>query len=143
MNGCLLSADAGCWPVAVPEVVSVSLLLLVERNKLPRKLSLKGRARIANLFDSGRRLTGDSFVCVWERSDHFAYGLFVPKRYGNAVKRNLLKRLLREAVRQNRKLITSGVTVGILPKRGTQKVSYEFVNAEIKRIFERLNRAED
>jgi len=114
---------------------------LVERNKLPRKLSLKGRARIARLFRTGRRLTGDYFICIWEKSDRFRYGLFIPAHVGNAVARNRVKRQLREAVRLCRQRLISPVCLGLIPRKNTGKISCELVKADVDRIIDRLNSA--
>jgi len=112
---------------------------LAERNKLPRKATLKSRKEIDRLLRSGHRQSGDYFVLVWDRSDCFRYGIFVSGRYGSAVERNRLKRLVREAVRLNQHLLTEPRVVGVLPKRGTGKLDFEQVDRDIRALFTRIS----
>jgi ribonuclease P protein component len=111
---------------------------LAERNKLPRKATLKSRKEIDRLLKSGHRQSGDYFVLVWDKSDCFRYGVFVPGRYGSAVKRNRLKRLVREAIRLNRHLLEEPRVVGVLPKRGTDELGFEQVDRDIRALFQRI-----
>ncbi len=115
---------------------------MLGRNKLPRRLSLKSKADIDRLFKQGKRISGDYFSLSWEKSEEFRYGVFVSRKLGSAVKRNRLKRIVREAVRLNRDLLGAPVSIAILPRVKLGQVDFEIINAEISQIFKTIsNRA--
>ena len=129
------------WHAAAAEAAPDWLLRLAERNKLPRRLSLKRSVEIQPLLRRGRRIHGELFVCVFEQGDAFAYGVFVPKKFGTAAQRNRCKRLLREAIRLNRNSLTSDVHVGLLPRKGVGQLTFEHVDREMRRAFQKINAA--
>ena len=112
------------------------------KNKLPRKYSLKSRRDIQWLLKNGKRRYGEFLTCVWEKSDRFELGLFIPRRYGSAVERNRLKRLCREVVRLNRNRLISPVRIGLFPGKGIKNPRFESLDAEIIRMFDLINKAE-
>ncbi|MEW6411141.1 MAG: ribonuclease P protein component [Candidatus Zixiibacteriota bacterium] len=115
---------------------------MLGRNKLPRRLSLKSRADIDRLLKQGKRISGDYFSLSWEKSEEFRYGVFVSRKFGSAADRNRLKRLVREAVRLNRRALKQPVSIAILPKQKVGQADFEIINAEISQIFETIsNRA--
>ncbi|UCE23776.1 MAG: ribonuclease P protein component [Candidatus Zixiibacteriota bacterium] len=112
---------------------------MLERNKLPRRSSLKRQADIDRLLKAGNRISGDYFSLVWQKSDDFSYGVLVSKKYGSATKRNRLKRHIREAVRLNRHCLKDTVSLAVLPRLNVGEPDFDFVNAEIIRIFKLIN----
>ncbi|MFH1373843.1 MAG: ribonuclease P protein component [bacterium] len=109
------------------------------RNSLPRKLSLKSQAQIRRLFKEGSRVRGKYCSLIWEIGDSFKFGVFLSKKHGSAVYRNHLKRLYREAVRLNRRLLKQPIIIGILPYVSTEQPAFTEINAEIVLLFERLD----
>jgi len=109
---------------------------LPERNKLPRRASLKSKAEIDRLLKAGQRISGDYFSLVWEKSPDFHFGVLVSGKYGSATRRNRLKRLVREAVRTNRQTLSEPVSIAVLPRPKVGEPDFDIINAEIKRIFE-------
>ncbi len=103
-------------------------------------VSLKNRVEIDRLFKNGWRISGDSFLLLWERSDTFRFGVFVKKELGSAVMRNRIKRLFREAVRLHRSELNKPLTVGVVPKTRTKKWDFESIDAEIGKMFNLINR---
>jgi len=85
---------------------------------------------------AGRRISGDYFSLVWEKSPNFRYSVLVSGKYGSAARRNRLKRLIREAVRLNRKSLSEPVSIAVLPRPKVAEPEFDIINAEIKRIFE-------
>ena len=132
---------AECWPVAAPKVEKDWQLSLPKTNNLSRAFTLKSRVEIGRLIDRGRRETGKDFTLVWESSEKFGYGVFLKRKAGNAVVRNHLKRLYREAIRLNRATLKQQIRVIIFHRSQADKPGFDSINAEINRIFARIGHA--
>lgn len=70
--------------------------------QLPRSRVLKDANRIRDLLQGGRRRSGRHLTVYSSPSERPRAAFIVPKRYGNAVARNLTKRRLRELFRRHR-----------------------------------------
>jgi ribonuclease P protein component len=62
-------------------------------------------------------------------------GLTVGKVLGGAVVRNRIKRRMREAVRQNLKILTARVDVILHPRRSVLEANFEDLKLEVGRVF--------
>ncbi len=60
---------------------------------------LKKQADFQKLFDKGKRAFSPSMTVLYRKSEKMTMGISIGKRHGKAVKRNRIKRLLREAFR--------------------------------------------
>jgi len=82
---------------------------------LPKSERLCGATAVADLFEHGKGVTAGCFRCKYlVRADDGPSRLVVsvPKRnFKRAVKRNLLKRRIREAYRRQKALLGTGVDV--------------------------------
>jgi len=98
-----------------------------ERNmKYPfrRRHRISGRGEIGSIFRIGLR-AGDGRLLVigWAngREDGRVRGaVLVSKRHGNAVRRNRIKRLAREALRLERDRLPAGFDFLLLPRAGVE-----------------------
>ena len=91
--------------------------------RAPRALRLRRREDISAVFDAGRRITDAAVTLVGRhRGDAgpVRLGVAVAKRHGNAVRRNRLKRLCREAGRLARPMMADGWDLMILPRAGAE-----------------------
>ena len=88
--------------------------------RLPKSSILRGRRNFENLFSDSTVLKKGSlnlrFAINDQQTDSYRVGFISPKRTGNAVRRNRMKRLMREAFRHQKKLIeeASDCTAGQL-----------------------------
>lgn len=69
---------------------------------LPKVDRLKGAQHFRKLFAEGKRFRRGSLTIIFLPSDEQLAGFVASKQIGGAVKRNKVKRILREAYRMNR-----------------------------------------
>lgn len=79
---------------------------------------LRKRFEFRRLRDQGRRVHTRSFVLLVARGrvPHARLGITVSRQVGCAVRRNRIKRLLREAFRQNRELFPRSADLVVIAK---------------------------
>jgi len=77
-------------------------------NCFPKTARLLKSEEYQRVYDAGKRKAGrflQIFYCS-NQLGHCRFGISVSKRFGNAVRRNLIKRRIREGVRRNKGLLT-------------------------------------
>ena len=99
------------------------------------------RSRFKTIYNQG----------VWRSSQHFTtvtcgntqgvkrLGITVTKKTGNAVKRNRVKRLIREFFRLNKSLFPDKHDVVIMAKRNISPLTYKQACNELTELFAREN----
>jgi ribonuclease P protein component len=63
-------------------------------------------------------------------------GISVTKRTGNSVKRNKIKRRIREAIRKNASFLPKGEDIVIAARSGSARADFSLIEGDIKRICE-------
>jgi ribonuclease P protein component len=83
------------------------------------------------------------FVYRKNHLSHARLGLAVSRKYGNAVKRNALKRLLRESFRQH-SVQTMSIDILAFPVNSVERSTDlpAQIDVALDKIIERINRAE-
>jgi ribonuclease P protein component len=114
----------------------------------PRKEKLKGKKLIEQLFLEGRSVSAYPLKLIYLRSHAFdgsriRAGVAVPKkRVQKAVKRNRIKRLLREAYRHNKATIfnnTEGNFAFLILYLEKEMPSFNQVDVKMKALFKKFN----
>lgn len=114
-------------------------------NTLPKAERLCGKSRISALISKGRWGSTEHIKYCWHRSREEGPGQIVvsvsKKFFKRAVKRNLLKRRLREAYRTQKDLLAvSGVDL-LLAWSGKEIADFETVRSEVATVLSRVSKA--
>ena len=114
------------------------------RNTLPKKERLCGRKAVSDLLARGKHgsVPGLRYLCLYgNESETDRIMISVPKKlFKRAVKRNLLKRRIRESWRKQKHQLSLEGRMDILFMYPNKEIlSYEDVYAAVGRIIENLN----
>jgi ribonuclease P protein component len=103
------------------------------------------RHEFVALAKSGRRIQNENFIAVFapSRDERSRLGVTVTKKVGKAVKRNRIKRLVREFFRLNRQFISGAWDINIIAKNQIADISSEQAYRALQNIFNRISRYDD
>lgn len=88
------------------------------RFRLRRKQHVRSSRDFQRIYD-GKQRAGDGHLLIFADRNALGYtrfGLSVSKKHGNAVKRNRLKRLLREAFRLSQHELPTALDLVLIPR---------------------------
>ena len=111
----------------------------------PRASRLRLKKEFEAVFAAGRKTVTRDLV-VWHSSGgdkEKKVGLMVSKKTGGAVKRNRLKRLLREAFRLTKKELKEGTRLIIYPKAGCSMQNLAQARQELDTLRQRARLNDD
>ena len=114
------------------------------RNTLPKKERLCGKTSISMLLAKGKHgnVEGLRYLCRKETgNDVNRFMVSVPKKlFKRAVKRNLLKRRIRECYRKQKHNLTIENGLDVLFMYSTKEIlSYEQIYAAVGQIIDKIN----
>lgn len=114
-------------------------------NTLPKQERLCGKTNISALITKGRWGTSAHLKYCWYKSREDGAGHVVvsvsKKFFKRAVKRNLLKRRMREAYRTQKGLLTVSGVDFLLAWSSKEIADYETVRSEVSSVLSRISKA--
>lgn len=101
------------------------------------------KAQFDAVFDSGLRFRYEEITlrALPNGLTHSRLGMLVGKRCGGAVRRNRMKRLLREVYRRNRTLLSVACDLVIVPGRGWHDLSLSSIEPVFREALSRVEKA--
>jgi len=112
--------------------------MIKKRFVLPRDSKLKSRKKIGFLFQSGKSKVVFPLKAIWQKGEKTQVAVSVPKRnFKKAVDRNLLKRRMREAWRQDPNL-PQGIEV-IFIFIGNKPADFNEINNAMLSLVKRIS----
>ncbi|RSL29619.1 ribonuclease P protein component [Salibacterium salarium] len=104
---------------------------------MKKKYKIKKNHEFSRIFEKGKSSANRQFVIyVLDKHEqsHFRAGLTVSKKMGNAVTRNRIKRLLREAVREMSEELQEGKDYIIIARKPVVQMDYEEIKKSLKHV---------
>ncbi len=119
----------------------------------PKKEKLKSKKLIDRLFAEGKAMTSYPIKLIYIQTGamekvRFQTGVTVPKKkFKSAVKRNRIKRLLREAYRLNKPILfnnSEGNFAFLFLYLGKEMPQYQSIEAHVKKLLQKfINQVDD
>ncbi len=103
----------------------------------PKTNRLLRRAEFRRVYDEGQRRSASlcTVFCRPNGLPHSRLGITTPVRLGNAVRRNRLRRRVREVFRLNLANLPIGWDLLVNPREAVGKVSFVKLEKELLRLF--------
>ena len=105
----------------------------------PKTFRLLRRSEFRRVYDEGQRRSASlcTVFCRPNGLPHSRLGITTPVRLGPAVRRNRLRRRVREVFRLNRANLPGGWDILVNPREAVGKVSFTTLQKELLRLFPR------
>ena len=107
-----------------------------------RKERLRKRAEFQKVFHEGKVFSNDQIIlyALLNSTKISRLGITAGRKFGNAVKRNRLKRIFREAFRLNKHLLYRGVDLIIIPRTDFTDLTLKSIEDKFKELLIQINK---
>ena len=107
-----------------------------------RKERLRKRTEFQKVFHEGKVFSNDQVIvyALLNSTRISRLGITVGRKFGNAVKRNRLKRIFREAYRLNKQVLNRGVDIIIIPRTGFTDLTLKSIEDKFKELLMQINK---
>ena len=105
----------------------------MERYSFGKNQRIRKRRDYQAIYQEGKRVHSKSFIILFKPNNEGTtrFGITVSKKVGNAVRRNRIKRLLREYFRLNRDLFRDSTDVVVIARKDISLRNYRDVCEEL------------
>jgi len=106
------------------------------RNTFRKHEKIRKRAEYQSIYEKGARTFSRHFIIVSQnnRLGYRRLGITVSKKVGNSVRRNRIKRMIREFFRLNRNRLAESQDIVIIGKKGMPRLNYQEVCEELESL---------
>ena len=107
---------------------------------LPKTERLRKRAQFLTLSKQGKKVYTDCFIAIVHDStaQNNRLGITVSKKVGNAVRRNRIKRIIREYFRHHKESITGPIDINIIARKGLTTLSNQQILEKLDKLFKKI-----
>ena len=107
---------------------------------MPKKLRLLKRAQFLTLSKQGKRVHTDCFIAIVLKGTALnnRIGITVSKKVGNAVRRNRIKRIIREYLRHNKEIILRPKDINIIARKGLTSLPNQEILEKLDKLFRKI-----
>ena len=111
----------------------------MEKQSFEKKERVRKRKNYLNIYQRGVRVHSSNFTVILNPnpSGEKRLGVTVSKKVGNAVKRNRIKRLLREFFRLNKDRLPDSRDMVVIAKKDVSALKYQDVCLELASLFKK------
>lgn len=107
--------------------------LTTPNGPFPKSVRLLERREFLFLQQKGRKRHSQHFLIATTPApgEHSRFGITTSRRFGNAVVRNRMKRLLREFFRTHQSFITPACDIVVIPRAGAEQLTLAQITEEL------------
>lgn len=104
----------------------------------PKKHHLREKKMFEYVFKHGKKISGEGLVCYWLSDEQMGnkLGIVVSKKVGQSVKRNRIKRYIREFYRLNCPYFCKTGALIVVARHGISTWDHQQIDAELKRLLQ-------
>ena len=107
-----------------------------------RPESIKNKQGFDRVFDKGKRYHGELLTAVIAKASGPAkLGIIVGHKYGGAIARNRIKRIIREAFRTIAKELSGGMDLVVMPREKAKRAKTQEMLTELSNIIHKAGLA--
>lgn len=134
--------DAGNsrFPMNEQSAPPISLASSATDHSFPKAYHLLRPSEFRRVYDNGSRISGSlftSFLLQREERSNPRIGFTLPRALGKAVRRNRMRRRLREAIRLEFHRVPARWDIVINPRRTLEDASWELIQKEVRKLVTR------
>ena len=98
---------------------------------------LKKEKDFKTVFNKGKRIFSNHLTLIYFQADSLKVGYAVSKKHGGSVKRNRIKRILRESFRSFSPILSKNFFFVFIPKVLDEEISLEKTKKDMEFMFKK------